>query len=165
MRRLPVFLFVVLLTLAIVPGWTGDERLALPRDDARITAERIALGEARAGALTFLGGVALSSGDRAFGGYSALDVDGDAFTLLSDGGIVLTFRLGPDWRLRAPRMAGLPAGPRTGWRKRDRDAESMTRDPRTGRVWVGFESANQIWRFSPGLRRAERRAQPRAMRR
>ena len=165
MRRVLLLLFIAAATLAVVPGWTGDERLPLPRPGAVVTAERVELGADRVGALTYLGGVQLKSGDPAFGGFSALEVDGDAFTLLGDGGTVLTFRMGEDWRLRAPRMVALPAGPRTGWRKRDRDAESMTRDPRTGHVWVGFENANQIWRFSPGLRRAERRARPTAMRR
>lgn len=165
MRRAVVLLSVVAATLAIVPGWSGDERLRLPREGATVTAERVGLGRDRVGALTFLGGVALTSDDRAFGGFSALTVAGDAFTLLSDGGVVLTFRMGADWRPRGARLFALPAGPRTGWRKRDRDAESMTRDPRTGRAWVGFESANQIWRFSPGPARAERPSRPAAMRR
>ena len=116
MRRLPVLLFVIAATLAVVPGWTGDERLRLPTAGARVTAERVAFGADRAGALTFMGGVELSSDDRAFGGFSALTVDGDAFTLLSDGGTVLTFRMGDDWRLRDTEMFSLPAGPRTGWR-------------------------------------------------
>jgi hypothetical protein len=162
MRRSSVLLFVVAATLAIVPGWTGDERLRLPSAGARVTAKQVAFGADRAGALTFMGGVELSSDDRAFGGFSALTVDGEAFTLLSDGGTVLTFRMGGDWRLRQTDMFSLPAGPRTGWRKRDRDTESLTRDPTTGRVWVGFEGVNQVWRFSPGFGRAEGRAEPKA---
>lgn len=169
MRRSLVFLFVTVATLAVVPGWTGDERLALPSMDAVIRSERVPLSTSdptrtRVGALTYLGGIALSSHDRAFGGFSAMSVVGDAFTLLADGGTVLTFRMGQDLRPQGTRLFSLPAGPRTGWRKRDRDAESMTRDPGTGKVWVGFESVDEIWRYSPGLQRAEQQRESRAMR-
>lgn len=117
----------------------------------------------RVGALTFLGGVALSSPDPAFGGFSGLLADGDRFTMLSDGGNLLRFRMGTDWRPHSARFDPLPAGPGTGWRKMDRDSESMTFDPRTGRAWVGFERYNQIWRYAPGFTHAERFRTPAAM--
>ncbi len=79
----------------------------------------------RVGALTYLGGVALTSPDPAFGGFSAMRVAGDHFTLLSDGGNIVDFRMGPDFRPRAARFADLP-GPGTGAIKRHRDSESLT---------------------------------------
>lgn len=168
MRRPFIVLAAVLVPLAVGPGWTGEERLALLGDKPDLQAIPVMLdpddpARRKAGALTFMGGVELTSADPAFGGYSALTVVGDRVTLLSDGGNIVRFRLGPDWRISVPDFANLPAGPRTGWTKRDRDSESMTRDPATGRVWIGFEGFPQIWRFSPGLARGELGVSPAAM--
>jgi len=116
----------------------------------------------RVGALTYLGGVRLTSPQSAFGGFSSLQVLGDRFTLLSDGGHVVQFRMGADFRPHDMHFRGLAAGPGTGWRKADRDSESQTSDPATGRVWVGFEHSNAIWRYD-GWGAAEAHAQPRIM--
>lgn len=168
MRVPAIILSVVVAVLVLVPGWTGESRLALLGDTPRIIAVPVALdpddpGRKRVGALTFLGGLSLSSTDPAFGGYSSLTVVGDRFTLLSDGGNVVGFTMGADWRLRGLRFANLPAGPGTGWEKRDRDTESMTVDPSSGRIWVGYENYNAIWRYAPGFVAAEAAAQPAAM--
>ena len=169
-RRAIALLAAIVTPLALGAGWTGEERLALLGKDARMFAQPVPLdagdpARRRVGALTFLGGVSLTSPDPAFGGFSALTVAGDRITLLSDGGNVVRFRMGADWRPRDVAFASLPGGPRTGWTKRDRDSESMTLDPRTGEVWVGFEGFDQIWRYSPRLARAERGVAPAAMRR
>ena len=165
-------LFVILAVLLLVPGWTGESRLALLGDRPQLTATPVALDPSdptrvRLGALTYLGGVALRSRDPAFGGYSALAVrqgaDGDRFTLLSDGGNVVGFTMGGDWRPRRLRFLNLPAGPGTGWEKRDRDTESLAVDPTDGRLWIGFENHNAIWRYAPGFVRAEAQRQPREM--
>lgn len=167
-------LFVIVAVLLIVPGWTGEERLALLGDRPQMTATRVDLDPAdprrtRLGALTYLGGVALRSRDPAFGGFSALHVvrgrDGDRFTMVSDGGNVAAFTMAADWRPRRLRFLNLPAGPGTGWDKRDRDSESLAVDPASGRMWVGFERANAIWRFAPGFAHAEAWRRPAAMRR
>ena len=172
--RLRQFLFVVAAVLVVVPGWTGDVRLALLGNDAAIGSSRIALdpgdpARRRVGRLVFMGGVRLDSPDPAFGGFSALAVTGtatgDRVTMLSDGGNVAALTLRGDGTVLAPRFANLPAGPGTGWQKHDRDSESMAVDPRTGRVWIGFERANAIWRYDAGFGRAEAAARPRAMRR
>ena len=157
------------LVLAGVPGWSGEVRLPLPGPGpAQIVATPVALDPAdparrRVGALTYLGGVVLSSNDASFGGYSALCVDRDRFTLLSDGGIAASFRLGADWRVRFARFTVVPAGPGNGWNKRDRDTESLVCDPATGQLWVGYEYYNMIWRYSAGFGRAEAQAAPPAM--
>jgi len=161
-------LLVVLLVLVLVPGWTGAVRLDLLGRDARIEARRVLLDphdpyRTRVGALTFLGGVSLTSPDPAFGGFSSVNIHGERFTLLSDGGNAVSFRLDDRWRISEPRFANLPGGPGTGWQKEDRDSESMATDPATGRVWVGFENANAIWRYAPDFTRAERFATPPAM--
>ncbi|MDG2534596.1 esterase-like activity of phytase family protein [Sphingomonas sp. HITSZ_GF] len=118
----------------------------------------------RVGALTYLGGIRLKSPDRAFGGFSSMQIKGDRFTLLSDGGTFIRFRMGADWAPRELRFGDLPDGPGSGWLKAQRDSESMTSDPATGHIWVGFENYNAIWRYDDGLTRAERSVRPGAMR-
>ena len=161
-------LLSILLILLFVPSWSGEPRLALLPARAEMTAHRVLLDpldpkRVKLGGLTFLGGVYLTGPAPAFGGFSAMSVEGDRFTLLSDGGNIVRFRMGPDWQVRDPHFAELPDGPGTGWEKADRDSESLTRDPANGQLWVGFERANAIWRFAPGFARAEARAAPRAM--
>lgn len=161
-------LLVIVLVLLLVPGWSGDERLALLSDTPRMTTSPVLLDRhdprrTRAGALVFMGGLELHSPDPGFGGFSSLSVVGDRFTLLSDGGNIVRFRMGVGWRPSQIAFANLPAGPGTGWDKGDRDSESMAIDPASGRIWIGFEKYNAIWRFAPGFARAARVAEPEAM--
>jgi hypothetical protein len=161
-------LYSVLLLLFFTPPWMGEKRLALLGPDPAFEAKRNQLDDAnpaltRVGQLTWLGGVELTSPDPAFGGFSAMAVLGDRFTLLSDGGNVVRFRMDSRGRLSERSFSDLPAGPGTGWLKQDRDSESLTADPKTGQIWVGFERANEIWRFSPALKRSEAHAAPPAM--
>lgn len=160
-------LLVCLAVLLLVPDWAGSERLPLYRGAPEIRTHPVTLypddpPRTRNGALTYLGGVALTASDPAFGGFSALRVEGDRFALLSDGGSLLRFRMGADWQVRSPRVTEL-AGPGTGWEKRDRDTESMARLP-GGDLLIGYERHNQIWRFDRHLRPV-RHAAPRNMRR
>ena len=169
MRGPGTLLFVALAVGSCVPGWTGEERLASLGDRADVTAVRVPLdpqdhARRRLGALTYLGGVALDSADRAFGGFSSLTVAGDRVTLLSDAGNIVRFRLDGRGRVGDAAFARLPAGPGTGWDKRDRDSEAMAVDPRSGQRWVAFERANAIWRYGGDFTRAERMVRPRAMR-
>jgi hypothetical protein len=162
--RLAVPLSVLLM---LSPTASGIEPRALLGDRPEIVATPVPLDRSdptrhTLGPLTWLGGMTLTSNDPAFGGFSAMQVAGDRFTLLSDGGNLVMFRMGADLRPRDVRFADLP-GPGTGALKRHRDSESMTRDPRTGRVWVGFENSNALWRYDASLARAERSARPVAM--
>lgn len=168
MRRPVTLLLVAVTVLAIAPGWTGEVRLPLLGRSANLSVVRVALDEddparTRVGQLTFLGGVQLTSRDPAFGGYSSLAVNGDRVTLLSDGGTIVNFRMGADWRPAAIGFRNLPGGPGEGWQKADRDSESMAVDPRTGTIWAGFEGANAIWRYAPGFARVEGHVAPAAM--
>jgi hypothetical protein len=168
MRRPLTVLLVAVTVLAIAPGWTGEVRLPLLGRSANLSAVRVPLdtgdpARTAVGALTFMGGVHLTSRDPAFGGYSSLGVVGDRFTLLSDGGNVVTFRMGADWRLSDIGFLNLPGGPGAGWEKADRDSESMAIDSRTGQIWAGFEGANAIWRYAPGFARAQGHIAPLAM--
>lgn len=157
---------MTLLTLAT--SWSGPERRPVLGDRPDVEAARVPLDPAnparvRSGALTYLGGVALSSSDGAFGGFSSMSVAGDRFTLLSDGGNIVRFRMDGGFRVSEPWFGDLPAGPGLGWDKSDRDSESMAVDPASGQVWVGFERANQIWRYAPGLTAPAASAAPPAM--
>lgn len=160
-------LFVCLAVLLLVPSWAGTERLALYAGSPVVRSRPVALypddpTRLRNGALTYLGGVELTGSDPAFGGFSALHVDGDRFTLLSDGGSLLRFRMGSDWQVRDTRVTEL-AGPGTGWEKRDRDTESMVVLP-GGDTLVAYERHNQVWRFDRALRPVRHAAPPRMKR-
>ncbi len=162
-------LFVILAVLLMVPSWSGAERLPLLRPGpAQVTTALVDLfpddpARKRLGALTYLGGVELSSPDPVFGGFSSMRVDGTRFTMLSDGGGIVRFTMGPDWQVRDATARELPGGPGTGWEKRDRDSESMAVLP-GGDVLVGFERANALWRYDHGLRRVIGSRKPRSMR-
>ena len=161
-------LYSVLLLLFLIPAWMGPSQLPLLADEPVFEARRVALDPAnpglrRVGQLTWLGGVQLIGRATAFGGFSSMQVSGDHFTLLSDGGNIVRFRMDSRGRLSERGFGDLPAGPGTGWEKEDRDSESMTVDPATGQTWLGFERANEIWRFTPGLARSEAHAAPKVM--
>jgi len=167
MLRLAVTL--ILSAAILLLSASGREGRDLLGKVPRMTVERVPLdahdpGRVRVGALTYLGGVRLKSPDRAFGGFSSMQIKGDRFTLLSDGGTFIRFRMGADWVPHDLAFGDLPAGPGRGWLKADRDSESMTTDPATGTIWVGFEQYNAIWRYDDGLTRAERSVRPAAMR-
>lgn len=160
-------LLSILLCLIFVHDFSGVARLPLPHGN-RLSARRVALfpdNPARRwiGALEYLDGIELIERGAATGGYSAIHVEGNQVTLLSDGGIVLRFRWNGGERVSDARYWPLPAGPGRGWGKVDRDSESLAVDPVGGHAWVGFERANAIWRYDADLNRAERRARPRVM--
>lgn len=115
------------------------------------------------GRLRYLGGVRLTSPDLGFSGFSALNVVGDRFTMLSDRGNLVQFRMGRDWRPFDIRFANLPGGPGVGSVKGDRDSESLAHDPVTGKFWVGFEGHNAIYRYDSGVTRSDSHAVPAAM--
>ncbi|MFM9827290.1 MAG: esterase-like activity of phytase family protein [Sphingomonas sp.] len=165
MRRIVTLLLLVLVG---VPMYAGESRLSLLGPSAQFTATPVALAPGttlvqQVGALRFERGYRLQSPDPSFGGFSSLAVAGDHFTLLSDGGNIVRFRLEATGRLSERGFAEVPAGPGRGWSKEDRDSESLTVDRRTGQIWVGFERANQIWRFSPGLARPQAHSVPGAL--
>ena len=123
------------------------------RDPARTTV----------GNLQYLGGWVLHGTDRRFGGISSMTIQDGHFVLLSDGGVVTRIRFAgagpqPDYA-----MSELPDGPGDGAVKANRDSESSTYDPVSGHVWAGFETTNQIWRYTKGFAAADGHAAPPAM--
>ena len=164
-RRGVRFLASILLVLLFVPAWTGEGRLPLFDRPVQIEASPLPLQALprRFGRLTLVGAMRLEGDSPAFGGFSALSVRGGRVTMLSDGGNWASFaiRRGNPVAVEA---GALPYGPGTGWLKRDRDSESLAVDPATGRIWIGFERANAIWRYAPGFARAEAQVRPPEMR-
>ncbi len=118
-------------------------------------------GEQRVGPLRYLGGWALKSDDRRFGGISAIAVEGGDVLALSDNGMLLRFGL-PD-RDRTGRVDILPlaAGPGSAESKIDRDSESLALH--AGQAWIGFENSNEVWRYRAGDWAAAGHAAPAAM--
>jgi hypothetical protein len=163
-------ILAALLSLLLVLSAAASSERARPvlGPVAKIRAEPVDLqpgdpARKRVGALTYLGGVRLRSSDPAFGGFSAMLLAGGRFTLISDAGNVVRFRLGSDWQVRDAGFGDLPGGPGTGRVKWMRDAESLAVDPAGGSLWVGFENSNEIWRYDSGLRHVQARVRPRAM--
>lgn len=101
----------------------------------------------------------LTSPFSGFGSYSAMvPLPRGQLLALSDRGGVMTFS--PPGAAQEGVL--LTTIRYTRRRSRDLDAESATRDPATGRIWVGTESSNGISRHDPNLR-VEARAWPPAM--
>jgi hypothetical protein len=142
--------------------------LALKAAPQGVTAEPVALdphdpGRRTIGRLTYLGGWVLHGTDRRFGGISSMTVQDGHFVLLSDGGVVTRLRFTGAGPQPDVAMSELPAGPGNGLRRSDRDSESSTYDPGSGHVWAGFETSNQIWRYTNGFAAANGHVAPPAM--
>lgn len=162
-RPLPLSVprLLTLMLLALLA--TASPPLASPAIRATPVALDLAdRAHVRLGALRYLGGWELASNDQRFGGLSAMIWRGGRLIALSDAGTI--FSIGIVAGLPAGRvLRDLPAGPGTGASKGDRDTESLTTDPETGRMWAGFEGFNQIWRYDAAFAAAEQHAAPRAM--
>lgn len=158
--------FPLLLAVALSSSEKGTRSIL--GDRAEMRAARVAIDPqdpalSRVGKLTFLGGVRLTSPDPAFGGFSSMSVEGDRFTLLSDNGNIVRFRMSADWQPRDIRFGDLPGGPGTGRLKEDRDSEAMAIDGR-GHRWVAFENSGGIYRYDADFTRVERHSFPMFMR-
>lgn len=105
-----------------------------------------------AGALSYRGGLVLTSQDRRFGGLSGMSVSPDGAELLaiSDEGYWLKARLTYDARGFLAGLAGVELRPMLGLdglppsSKTDADAEAMAVMP-DGAVIVGFEQRHRLW--------------------
>ena len=136
------------------PSFSATPLLLDPNDRANV----------RLGELTYLGGWVLESGDRRFGGISSMTVQGDRLAAISDTGIVFLLRPTAGG-IALDAITPLPTGPGgASLSKAGRDSESSAYDPATRRTWVGFETANQIWRYAPGFAAGEASAAPPSLR-
>jgi len=120
-------------------------------------------GLTQLGQLRYLGSWVLKGTDRRFGGVSSMTIEDGHFVMLSDGGVVTRLRFTGSGPVADYAMSELPDGPGDGSEKVDRDSESSTYDPASGHVWAGFETRNQIWRYTKGFAAADGHAVPRLM--
>lgn len=96
------------------------------------------------GPLTYLKGWSITSNDRRFGGISAMHVDGDEVMAISDAGSMIRFDLPVSSRSAAD-IAPMP-GPGAPGSKVDHDSEALV--VHRNKVWVSYESRDEIWRYS-----------------
>jgi hypothetical protein len=112
----------------------------------------------QAGPLHLLGAWQLVSPHQAFGGYSALLQPAPGQLLaISDRGYYLAFPE-PGTRWHRPRFGAVIQD--AVQLKANRDFESATRDPASGRIWIGQEGRNAIERHRPGFGREAFREVP-----
>lgn len=163
MRLLPLLLVIPLLT-TFAP-------LSLAREPAapevpRIVAEPVALfadapDRRRLGALRFVAGWWLRSNDPRFGGVSALHVEGDSVTALTDGGRLYRFAV-PTGRGPAPLWTDWLGGRKSAGKKEMRDTEALV--IAGDNAWASFERQNAVRRYDRDSWRIEATAEPPAMR-
>ena len=166
MRRLGA----LLLLIAVVPGTLLREVAPPTRFKPELRFVPVPLPPAREaakhlGAFRLDGIWEMRSRRGGFGGYSAL-------VALGHGQLLTVRDRGDTLRFAVPGTGGTkPGAPpifatlvqRRGTQKASNDAESATRDPLTGQLWIGWEHTNAISRHDPDLmRRATVR--PRQMR-
>lgn len=109
------------------------------------------------GALSYRGGLVLTSMDPDFGGLSALGIssDGARLVALSDRGFRFSARILYDARGRLVGLADADLGPMGGidgaplMEKEYADAESMAPGVE-GEIVVAFERRHRLWRYVPG---------------
>lgn len=159
MRRL-VLLTVVALGLA--PGtWVRTPHAVSADERPILSATPLPLPDTGRSDVRVAGAWALSSGNRHFGGYSALAALPDGSLLaVNDRGRRLRFTP-PDRPGRLVSFAYLGAA-RSG-AKAGVDSEGLTVDPASGRLWVAYENRNAIVRYDARFRR-EASARPDVMR-
>lgn len=154
MRHWPVaanwrLILIVLVTLALAPVTWIRAELPPPNLDAPVTFTRLTMPQSMAGEVQLLGGWKLASTNGHFGGYSALlTTDGQHLIAASDRGRIMRLALRKTKPPHA-QMSYLSGNIQPD--KRLIDVESMTRDPATGRVWVGYEGVNAVERLNSDL--------------
>jgi len=155
-RRLGRVAAALILAAALAPGlWWRSPFVPRPPDQvpARLVLKPIPFGtpgDWPAG-LSVIGAWQLTSGNRLFGGYSALLAkSADTLVAYSDDATVLRFTVPGASGGDPLRVARLPVG---GAWKSGRDLESATANAATGQRWFGFEENNRIERFDPGVRK------------
>ena len=149
-------LALALLVLFAMFTWARADR-PLKSRDLRVVVRPVALArhadpDFHLGAFRLEGAWQLASRWSNFGSYSALLAMPDGtFLAFSDSGTYLRFSP-PDTRRKilmgGDLLSGYPMA------KTGRDVESATRDPKSGRIWLGVEWSNSVVRLARDLRPA-----------
>lgn len=149
MRRV---LAILVIALALSPGllWRDAGSSLKGPQPLTIRALPLEAGTRVGSDLVLAGAWRLDSRSEDFGGYSALlPLPDGALLALSDRGRMLEFAP------RAPASYQPVMGAVGGADDSDKrrfDIESATRDPQSGRIWLGYEGRNSIARFDADLR-------------
>ncbi len=153
----PQFSFFTALSLILLPflviGAASalnrfPDRAALPPGWAPVRFEPLRVPGAS-------GAWAVEVDDPRFGGVSALALVGGRLLALTDSGVLVT--LPRPGQIGRAALRELPAGPGSPERKSARDSESLARDPREGRWWVGFENSHSVWTYDSGFKGGRQR--------
>jgi hypothetical protein len=96
------------------------------------------------GRLTYLGGWHLTSAARVFGGLSAIDVNANQITAVSDVGAIIRFRFGRFGAASDAQLVPVPIGCGPTKAKTDNDTESLAHDSARKNWWIGTEYRNTI---------------------
>lgn len=145
---LPALLWVTWGHAPIVPQ-TSDRHPVLTVTPLAMPSKRVLKGYL--GPFRMDGAWQMRSSNERFFGYSGLVAQSDGRMLaFNDAGDTLTFAAPGAPAIRPRFTKPWLAKRRTD--KAGRDVESVTRDPKTGRYWIGLEGSNQILRLSPRLR-------------
>lgn len=164
MQRIAI---ILILFIALMNGRHGTSEPPASFDSLVVQARSLMADRGVAGQdygpLRLKGAWQLTSHHPAFGGISSLLVREDGgFIGLSDTGEAFGFRVsgseGEGFVTPLPRRPEEMDVPRWKW-----DSESMTTDPATGRIWVGFEGLQRICRYAPGFAAIEACKHPREM--
>lgn len=140
-------IFFSLLLCVMLSGAAEEQSLPFAGSKAvSITATPVDIGAiAHANVIRPVRGWVLGSDDPEFGGLSALAAGKAGFLAISDTGLLV--RMTPE--LTVARLQSMPRVCVPRQLKRERDSESLARDPATGTVWIGFEYRNAICRIEP----------------
>ncbi|WP_296675435.1 esterase-like activity of phytase family protein [Novosphingobium sp.] len=144
-------LAALLLTFAAVPGlWWRSPTAAIRHDQsATFSALPFPKNCCSVGNIAVTGAWRITSRNSYAYGYSALISPAAGRLLaLSDAGQFMDFA-SPDQPASAVRIGQMPLGASV--EKHKRDVESATRDPLTGRIWIGIEGQGVIVRLSDRL--------------
>lgn len=142
---------ILLLALGLAPGTWWRTILPPPSQEQVLRIEPIAPQAAwrDPGPFRLAGAWRMSSPNEGFGGYSGLVMPAPGRLLaFSDRGYLADFAV-PGGGGRPPRLG--PVFARMALLKANRDIESATRDPATGRIWLGMEGRNAVVRFLRGI--------------
>lgn len=128
------------------------DRIALSPDDPALK---------KVGKLRLLGSWELNSNDPRFGGISAMMMNDQSVSAVSDSGYVYRFaRPGYAASTTPLNIQPLLDGPGR-WSKHSRDLEALSESD--GRVWLSLETSRAIWRYHQGSWRGQAGAMPPAM--
>jgi hypothetical protein len=147
MFRFLTQLFCLSLTL-LVSGSSGSARESnWVGGSIRIAAARLENPGIKVSVpLAFVSAWEMTSDHHAFGGISALIKGADGFLALSDIGALIRFRMSRDEHILGGTVMPLPTGCLPDMLETSRDTESLTQDPASGQIWIGFEDRNAVCR-------------------